>query len=285
MGGAEAINRLNFQKHFCEMLFSLNIDINTSVLCIQMTLCQYLAQHQHIFMLCVQINAQTALLQLEQLQQLQTRLQAQQAQVQVQVQQAQNHAQVRPQVQLPAQLSGQPQVLQISAQPQSQALISQPPVQIPSTSLAGVVPSTLQPQLTAATLRSLGINLAPTTSTIALPPDSDEVVKAQAKKIDELQRQLEESEIRLQLHILQQQLLLQQQPQQQLQGQPLLQVQLPQASPQSSPQSLLAQVIVKKKPTPLFAASPQFAVLGAIVQKTTTVATVCSITFYAVIRM
>lgn len=224
------------------------------------------AQHQHIFMLCVQINAQTALLQLEQLQQLQTRLQAQQAQVQVQVQQAQNHAQVRPQVQLPAQLSGQPQVLQISAQPQSQALISQPPVQIPSTSLAGVVPSTLQPQLTAATLRSLGINLAPTTSTIALPPDSDEVVKAQAKKIDELQRQLEESEIRLQLHILQQQLLLQQQPQQQLQGQPLLQVQLPQASPQSSPQSLLAQVIVKKK-NPLFAASPQFAALGAIVFK------------------
>lgn len=176
--------------------------------------------------------------------------------------QKQVHVQQQPQalsVQVQAQLNGQPQVLQVHAQSQAQpqSLISQPQVQIPAAtvSLASVAPS-LQSQLTTATLQSLGINLGTsasgtssgmsTSGSMNFTPhavESDDVVKAQAKQIEELQRQLQESQIKLQMHILQQQqqqYLLQQQ--QQLQGQPLLQVHLPQTSTQSSPPSLIAQV-------------------------------------------
>jgi hypothetical protein len=197
---------------------------------------------------------------LEQLQKLQ-QLQAQHAQVQVQVA-AHKQTQLRQQVQhLPpgTQLSGQPQVLQIRTTPQT--LVPQPStaIQMPG----GLTTTTLQPQLTTATLRSLGINIATPTftpATSATPISAgttafnDDVIKAQAKQIEELQRQLQESQIKLQLQILQQQhLLLQQQQQQQLQGQtlqgqtlqgqPLLQVQLPQSSVHTSPQSLLTTTV------------------------------------------
>ena len=70
------------------------------------------------------------------------------------------------------------------------------------------------------------------------------MLQVQAKQIEELQRQLQESQIKLQLQILQQQqqqLILQHQ--QHVQGAPLLQVQLPsQTTMQTSPQSLINAV-------------------------------------------
>ncbi|KAL8576717.1 hypothetical protein ACOMHN_025190 [Nucella lapillus] len=219
-----------------------------------------------------QMNTQATLVQLDQLQQLQSKLQAQQAKVQAQ--QAHMQAQQQGQVQPPSgqvahkpaqmspmigQLSGQPQVVQIHTQPQPQAVLSHSAAPGSNAGLvpgAGAVPtpSVQPPQLSVPGLHSMGIGVTTSTITntnttataaLTLPSYSKDLVKAQAQKIEELQRQLQESQMRLQLQILQQQqqqlLLQQQQQQQQLQGQPLLQVQVPQASSQTSPQSLLMQ--------------------------------------------
>ena len=176
---------------------------------------------------------------LEELQRLQSELQ-----MQVQLKQAQAESQN----QLSGQLATQPQVFQIQTPPQAQSLTPQLAVQASTAAgLAGMMPTSLQSQLTKT---PLGISLSSPASlangSLSLQADGgDEVVKALAQKIDELQRQLRESQMQLQLTVIQQQqqqLIFQQHQQQQLHGQPMVQVQLPAAAVPTSTQPLLGQV-------------------------------------------